>query len=229
MAQVVTDTDINNRKWNRVKKTINDNLVIAGLGGTGTWFAFLVSGITWGSKILLLDPDVLEPENLNRLPLPLLEFASRHMMKHKVSLVATYLALSNKDIRVYPYPVRADKETLDYLLDRHAISSPVIVDCTDNTRSTDELMDYAREKGYEYLGIHYDGSHITVEHRRPHQIGKGWIAREQTGYTVLPSYIVPPVIAAALAVDMLLYRIYGVISTDIWGIVDRLMVKQSWR
>jgi hypothetical protein len=60
------------------------------------------------------------------------------------------------------------------------------------------VFDYSKAKGIKYMKVGYDGTHITVANKVA-----GW-GEAEDGYTITPSWVVPAVVVAAMAVGSIL-------------------------
>lgn len=181
-----------------LKLNSNQTITIVGCGGIGYWVAKFcaMSGI---EKIELFDPDILEEHNLNRMDVP-----ERFLGKNKADL-AKYAILSiREDCTVYSYPYKFNE--------MGAQKSDWIIDCTDDGDTQLENQAIAKKKGIRYFKAGYDGENFGI-----HNTVAEW-GESTDGYTVVPSWSVPAVIVAALAVAKIMkYPAKEVISS-----VDRL-------
>jgi tRNA A37 threonylcarbamoyladenosine dehydratase len=178
--------------------TMNTKIKVAviGLGGVGYWVAkFLaMSGV---NEFHLFDNDVLEIHNLNRLDLPI---ATLGMNKADVS--KTVIQNIRPDAQVKSIPFKFKPDFLRAKID-------MIIDCTDKIASQQELAAYAKSKGIKYMKVGYDGCHITIANKVA-----GW-GETEDGYQITPSWVVPAVMVASMAVGCILKYTGKEISTDI--------------
>lgn len=153
---------------------------VIGCGGVGYWVAkyLAMSGI---EKLYLFDPDVLEESNLNRIDLPV---SCLGMNKAD----ATGLVIN--DIRpmtsVICFPFKYLKHT--------AIKTTWVIDCTDKIDAQILNQEIAHGLGCKYVKAGYDGTRISVSDC----VGE-W-GESAGGYTVIPSWVVPASIVAAMTV-----------------------------
>lgn len=167
--------------------TIPSSVTVAGVGGIGSWVAIL-SAMSGVGSLYLFDPDVMEEHNRNRLP-----FCQGSLNRPKVEVVREYILSIRPDAIVV-----AVQEKLDgILLDIQLSVSSYIVDCTDSPRAQFNLYNKCKERGTAYIRAGYDGTRITVT-----SAVSGWIRTdvEEETYEVAPSWVVPAVTVAALAV-----------------------------
>lgn len=162
-----------------LKLNQNQSVTVVGCGGIGYWVAkFLaMSGI---KKIIAFDPDTIEEHNLNRLDIPL-----RFVGKNKADIVKIAIEALRDDCIVYSFPFKFND-----LSDK----TDWVIDCTDNSESQVENQKIARKKGSHYFKAGYDGENFGIHN----SVGE-W-GESTNGYTVVPSWVVPAVIVAALAV-----------------------------
>ena len=172
--------------------TIPPSLTVVGVGGIGSWVAILaaMSGV---KNIYLFDPDVMEEHNRNRLP-----FCEGSIGRPKVEVVREYIMSIRPDAIVVAIPEKLG----GILLDIQMGVSSFIIDCTDSPRAQFEIYNKCKEYKVDhlspvYIRAGYDGTNITVT-----GAVSGWIKTdvEEEDYTVNPSWVVPAVTVAALAV-----------------------------
>jgi tRNA A37 threonylcarbamoyladenosine dehydratase len=171
-------------------------VAIVGCGGVGYWVAkFLaMSGV---NEFHLFDNDVLEVHNLNRLDLPL---ATLGMNKAEVSKIV--IQNIRPDVSVKSIPFKFKSEFLRDKVD-------MVIDCTDKIASQQDVYAYTKSKGIKYMKVGYDGTHITIANKVA-----GWGTSED-GYQITPSWVVPAVMVASMAVGSVLKYFGKEISTDI--------------
>lgn len=157
---------------------IPGEVCVIGLGGVGSWVA-LDLALLGARKVILVDPDVVEENNLNRTP-----FAFFQVGMPKVEAVAQLITERRKFVEVEVYQDLFDdvpREAVD--------SADLFVDCRDiSTPLPKEVV----EKEVMIGG--YDGDGITL-HYKPSYKG---IWGESHGYTVTPSWVAPPQLIATL-------------------------------
>ncbi len=165
---------------------IPNSVTVVGCGGIGSWVAILsaMSGI---NNIYLFDPDIVEEHNRNRLP-----FCQSSLNQAKVDIVKNYILGIRPDTIVV-----AIKEKLEgVLLDIQLHVSSFVIDCTDSPKSQLIIYNACKKTITKFIRAGYDGTHITITSNV-----SGWIkATEEETYTINPSWVVPTVIVAALAV-----------------------------
>jgi threonine dehydrogenase-like Zn-dependent dehydrogenase len=157
----------------------NQTVTVIGCGGIGYWVAKLLamSGI---KKIILFDPDTLEDHNRNRLDVPV-----RFVGKNKTDIAKMAIESIRDDCMVYAFPFKYNDlaDITDW-----------VVDCTDNVKSQTENQFIAKKKGSRYFKAGYDGENFGI-----HNSVAEW-GESNNGYTVVPSWSVPAIIIASLAV-----------------------------
>jgi len=171
--------------------SVPSSVTVVGVGGVGTWVAIqaAMSGV---GELHLFDADVLEEHNRNRLP-----FCQGGLNRPKVDVVADFIRAIRPDCLVWAIHERLEGE--DNIRNQLQISH-TIVDCTDSPRTQIELYKVCGQYGGLYIRAGYDGTHITVSSSVP-----GWIKNaERETYEINPSWVVPSVVVAALAVGKLM-------------------------
>jgi len=182
-------TDLYDRQQ-QVGLTLPPSVTIAGIGGIGSWVAIL-SAMSGVQNLYLFDPDVMEESNRNRLP-----FCQSSLNRPKVEVVAEYIRAIRPDAIIVAIPERLEGVLLDIQLS----VSAVIIDCTDSPRAQFTIYNACKEHGVRFIRAGYDGTRITVT-----SVVTGWMRTdvEEENYTVNPSWVVPAVTVAALAVGKL--------------------------
>lgn len=159
---------------------LDQTVTVAGCGGIGAWLAIFaaMSGI---ETLTLFDPDTLESSNLNRLPFPL-----KYLGTNKADVTKTYIKSIRPDcnVKAFPFPF----QELFYT------KTDWLVDCTDIYKTQVEIEKIAKKTKSKYMKVGYDGLHISIFNK----VAK-W-GTELDGYTIVPSWVGSPVVAAALAV-----------------------------
>ena len=144
--------------------------IIVGVGGAGSWAALFL-GMAGVPHIALVDPDVVEPHNLNRLPLP----ASSVGMGKALSL-ALLLREARPGIDVLPVPTTVEAAVERGLL--RGWEDAAVVDARDRGDALPPPLKADVE-------IRYDGHHYTIT-------WQPWASfdaqPEQQGY-IVPSWV----------------------------------------
>ena len=167
--------------------TTPDSVTIVGCGGVGSWVAIL-SAMSGVPRLFLFDPDTMEESNRNRLP-----FCQGSINRPKVDVVRDYINTIRPDAVVVGIPEKLEGVLLNIQL---SISNYVI-ECTDNPKSQFTVYNACKKSGIRFIRAGYDGTHITVTSNV-----SGWINVDsaEENYTVRPSWVVPSVTVAAMAV-----------------------------
>lgn len=187
--------------------TIPTSVTVVGVGGIGSWVAIL-SAMSGVSNLYLFDPDVMEEHNRNRLP-----FCEGSIGRPKVEVVREHIMSLRPDAIV----VAIQEKLGGVLLDIQLGASAYFIDCTDSPRAQFEIYNRCKERLVDhttpkYIRAGYDGTRITVT-----GAVSGWIRTdvEEEDYTVNPSWVVPAVTVAALAVGKMEKYIDQEVSLDI--------------
>ena len=166
---------------------------IVGVGGVGAWVAIDLA-MTGAKAINIFDSDVLEVHNLNRLP-----FTTDDIGKPKVQIVKDFILKMRPDIKVI---MNGNATEITKELLRGSI-----VDCTDRVATQAFLQEYCISNSLPYYRLGYDGHHMTVidgSHPKAPRIKSVWDNGDgQEGYSTVPSWLVPPQIAAGLVTYMM--------------------------
>lgn len=168
-----------------------DSITVIGCGGIGSWVAILaaMSGVP---TLYLFDPDVMEESNRNRLP-----FCQSSINVPKVEVVANYIRAIRPDAIVVAVPEKLEGTLLDIQL---CVTS-VMIECTDSPRTQFSIYKACQKARVRFIRAGYDGLSVTVT-----SSVTGWMRTdvEEENYAFNPSWVVPAVTVAALAVGKLM-------------------------
>ena len=164
---------------------------VVGCGGTGFWTALLLamSGV---KELILLDSDIVEVSNLNRL---LLQESS--VGKKKAEALKELISGIRKEIRIEIQDMRIEKP-----IDCQILRGDIFC-CTDSLKSQQIICAYCKKNELAYQRIGYDGTILNVSKTFPLSLKD---ADEEHGYTVTPSWVIPAVFAAAAGVASRTYK-----------------------
>lgn len=158
-------------------------VLVVGCGGIGFHVSKMLtmSGV---NDIVVFDPDTLEESNLNRLDITL-DFVG----KNKADIVKQVCKSLRPEmnLKAFPFPLKD-----------HTYPKDVdwVIDCTDNHQAQLDIERMANENGARYVKAGYDGTRMSLNDKVAQ-----WDAGEtQDGYRVTPSWCVPAIVIAALAV-----------------------------
>lgn len=160
---------------------------VVGAGGIGFHVAKLLamSGV---ELLYVFDPDTLEESNLNRL-----DITVDYIGKNKADIVKQIVRSLRPNCTVKPFPFPLKDHTYPKGVDW-------VIDCTDKHDAQLNNQRMAKENGARYLKAGYDGERMSLNDRVA-----TWDAGEtQDGYRVTPSWAVPAIVIAALAVGKVL-------------------------
>ena len=160
------------------------SLTVVGCGGIGFWvckFAAM-SGI---DKIYAFDPDIIEESNLNRLDIP-----ERFIGKNKADVAKIVVNSIRPNCTFYAMPFKFN--------DVHETKTNWMIDCTDNAEAQEENRKIAKAQNIRYVKLGYDGTHISINDELA-----SW-GEAPDGYQIIPSWVVPSSIIAAMGVAKVL-------------------------
>ena len=166
------------------------HVVVIGCGGIGM-NAALQLAMAGVRKITIFDNDTIEPHNLNRLPVPA-SFIGRN--KAQTAEIFIKQMRPEGDVYVDFFPFKFNPDVIDMS------SVSVILDCTDKHEAQLNNQSVALTQGIEYFKAGYDGFNISINHR----VGEWDTGNTPDGYQITPSYCVPAIIIASLAVHKIL-------------------------
>jgi len=164
---------------------------VVGCGGTGFWTALLLamSGV---DELILIDSDIVEVSNLNRL---LLEESA--VGKKKAEALKELISRVRKGIRIEIQDSRIEKP-----IDCQILRGDVFC-CTDNLKSQQIICAFCKKNDLDYQRIGYDGTILNVSKTFPLSLKD---TQDEGGYTVTPSWVIPAVLAAAAGVSSRAYK-----------------------
>jgi len=188
----------NRQQYMNLNKNIS--ILVCGCGGIGYWVAKFaaMSGI---EKIYLYDPDVIEEHNLNRLDLPL-----NAIGKNKAQITGIIINELRPLISVYTFPFK--------YIETSPVKADWFIDCTDDYKSQLYNQSSSRKNGMRYVKAGYNGEHISIND----EVAEWGI--ETDGYTIIPSWVVPATVIAALTVAKVMKYYDFEISTQIKNIFN---------
>ena len=166
-----------------LKLDIPTSITILGIGGIGSWLA-LDLALVGVRRLILIDPDHVELNNLNRTPFTLA--AAKYNVTKVAAITEEILVRRSTDI--IPIPKHTDDLTLDEV--RLIKESDLIIDTRDRIDPVPFRID---------IKLGYDGKNMTLIFNPDYQS----IYQEGGGYEIIPSYLVPPQLLAALITDIL--------------------------
>ena len=174
-----------------------DTVVIVGVGGIGYWVAKFLALSRQVKKMILIDPEYVEPVNLNRIDFNEFTIGTPKVEATRLNIEFT-VAKHPKIVAIH------DKYDPKYIPKG---AGTVVVECVDHVETSNRVVKEAREMGLPVISVHYDGvAHITISVNEAHgEWGEGG------GYVRTPSFVVPAAIAGALAVWIML-------TSNIWEI-----------
>ena len=163
---------------------------VVGCGGTGFWTALLLamSGV---EDLILIDSDIVEVSNLNRL-----FFEETCVGKKKAEALKNLILTVRKQVRIEIHDMRIEKP-----LDCQVLRGEIFC-CTDNLKSQQIICAYCKKNELSYQRIGYDGTILNVSKTFPLSFKEA----EEQGYTVTPSWVIPAVFAAAAGVASRTYK-----------------------
>ncbi|HRR49282.1 MAG TPA: ThiF family adenylyltransferase [Bacteroidales bacterium] len=171
-------------RQNSLDLNTNQSITVVGCGGIGYWVAKFaaMSGI---EKLYLFDPDAFEEHNLNRIDLPI-----KFIGVNKAQATKAFICSIRPSATVLAFP---------FILQDHTFpKSDWVVDCTDKFCSQKENEKIAQQYGSRYVKAGYNGEDMSI-----HNAVADW-GEAQDGYTIIPSWVVPAAVVAALTVAKIL-------------------------
>lgn len=164
---------------------------VVGCGGTGFWTALFLamSGV---EELILVDSDIVEVSNLNRLLLK-----ESCVGKKKTEALKDLILDVRKETRIEMQDMRIEKA-----VDCQVLRGEIFC-CTDNLKSQQIICAYCKKNDLAYQRIGYDGTILNVSKTFPLSFKE---TDQQEGYTAAPSWVIPAAFAAAAGVASRLYK-----------------------
>lgn len=167
-------------------------IVVIGAGGIGM-NAALQLAMAGARKLYIFDDDTIETHNLNRLPVP-----ATFIGKNKAETTATFIEQMRPDgeggVTVKHFPFKFNPDVIDL----EEVTN--ILDCTDVHEAQLANQKIADDNGISYFKAGYDGFSISINNR----VAEWDTGDTPDGYQITPSYCVPAITIAALAVHKIL-------------------------
>ena len=164
-------------------------VVVIGCGGIGMNAALqlAMAGI---KKMYVFDADTIEPHNLNRLPVP-----ASFIGKNKAATTESFIRLMRpEDVEIDHFPFNFNPDVIDM----NGVTD--ILDCTDKHEAQINNQAIADQHSIKYFKAGYDGFSISLNNR----VGMWDSGNTPDGYQITPSYCVPAITIASLAVHKIL-------------------------
>jgi molybdopterin/thiamine biosynthesis adenylyltransferase len=168
-------------------------IVVIGAGGIGM-NAALQLAMAGAKKLYIFDDDTIESHNLNRLPVP-----ASFVGKNKAETTATFIGQmrpegDNGGVEVKHFPFKFNPDVIDM----NEVTN--VLDCTDVHEAQLSNQAIADKFNVSYFKAGYDGMAISLNNR----VGEWDTGETPDGYQITPSYCVPAIVIAGLAVHKIL-------------------------
>lgn len=158
----------------------DQSITVVGCGGIGYWVAKFaaMSGI---DPIYLFDPDTFEEHNFNRIDLQ-----TKFIGRNKADIARAMISTLRPECSAYAFPFKYSELSAE--------RTDWVIDCTDKYEAQLKNQSIAEKLGSKYFKAGYDGEDFSI-----HNAVAEW-GEAEDGYQVIPSWVVPATIVAALAV-----------------------------
>ena len=192
--------DITNRQQSIKLHTIGHAIVL-GVGGIGSWVALDLALSGMVSKLYLVDPDIVEPSNLNRTPFRIADIneskvaalkyliIERRSQDVEIFMTRTSDALADE---IYSSIQKTDSYTYKDInrYQNQIRNLDVIIDCRD-----DVYTDFYKLP-FKYYKVGYDGMSCTID-GNPRETA---VWGQANGYRFTPSFVCSAQLIANLVV-----------------------------
>lgn len=185
-------------RQNTLELKQDQSITVVGCGGIGYWVAKFasMSGI---DPIYLFDPDTFEEHNFNRIDLQ-----TKFVGRNKADITRAMIHTLRPDCSVFAFPYKYSKLSAE--------KTDWIIDCTDNYKSQLKNQEISSEIGSRYLKAGYDGENFSI-----HNSVAEW-GEAEDGYQIIPSWVVPATIVAALTVG----KVMKYVDNEVISSVEKL-------
>jgi molybdopterin/thiamine biosynthesis adenylyltransferase len=177
----------------------DQSIVVIGAGGIGFHVCKMLAmaGI---KNIYVFDPDIFEEHNLNRIDAP-----TDVVGLNKADVVEMFVSQMRPDcdVMAFPFKFKPDFVTMTEI--------DWIVDCTDVHAAQVEHQGFADTHKTKYFKAGYDGESMSINNR----VGMWDTDETPDGYQVTPSWAVPTMMIACLAVGKVLKYVDGEMGTNL--------------
>lgn len=174
-----------------LKLKVPNTVTIVGCGGTGFWAGIFLamSGV---ERLILVDDDVIEDHNRNRLPIPY-----SYVGLNKTDALSRFIRdIATRSCIIEQQKLKIDKDNISMIL------TGSVFCCTDNIKSQQLIQAYCKKTNLKYQRIGYDGTMLNVSRSFPMTFTDENLA----GYEVVPSWVCPTALASAAGVASQLYK-----------------------
>lgn len=167
-----------------LKLSIPESVTVIGLGGIGYWMAIglAMAGV---KKLILIDSDVYEEHNMNRVPLK-----SYDVGNYKVDVVQDHISEIRPYCEVLSYNKHTDMLSKDAI---EKINGTDVIDCRDNVKPIRNIKPPILKAGY-------DGTKLTIHTRPNYECILGDV---NGGYRIIPSWVGTPMTVVGISLHYL--------------------------
>ena len=161
-------------------------VTVIGVGGTGFWTS-IISAMSGVEHIILVDNDIVETSNLNRLPIQksVVGCTKVYACKNFIYNMRPKCIIEGHEIKIYNSNIG------------DILRGDVVFCCTDNLKSQRLIKAYCDNNNIRYRRVGYDGTILNVSTSMPLSF---YDNEDDAGYTITPSWVVPAIVSAGLAV-----------------------------
>jgi hypothetical protein len=190
----------------KLKLNTDQSITVVGCGGIGYWVAKFaaMSGI---ETLYVFDDDVLEEHNLNRLDLPL-----KFLGRNKADVVKIVINNLRPDCTVYSMPWKFNETS--------QTGTDWLIDCTDDLDCQPQNEKIAKGFGMKYFKAGYDGEDFSINNKVAQ-----WGTDDFDGYRIVPSWVVPATIVAAMAIAKVMKYPDKELHSNITGVFKSERIK----
>jgi molybdopterin/thiamine biosynthesis adenylyltransferase len=167
-------------------------VVIVGCGGSGFNFG-MITAMAGVKNFVLIDHDVLEESNTNRL------LAKPEDIGRKKVEILKDLILQQGAEQVVTFPEMADTEMLAAIVNSMRVSA--IINCVDNFNVINEIWNFCKNYGIRMIRAGSDDDKVSFATK----FGFMLDLDGEDGYQVFPNWIGGTMLSAVFAAYLLLY------------------------
>lgn len=167
---------------------VPNNATVVGCGGVGYYVAINLA-LLGTKRISLIDPDVFEESNMNRLPI-----TEDDLGRYKVEVIRDKLLSIRPNLDVFILP---DSITNEFNL--HLLKNTFVFICTDSLESQQVVFQYCKKNNIKFFKIGYDGRHFTITNSDV----QVWELDPSSRYQIVPSYAITPQLAVLICLSFI--------------------------
>lgn len=181
---------MNSRIPDRIKENVPESVAVVGVGGIGSWVAFMMGQMNEVKRIGLFDEDVIEQSNIERTP-----YSFEDLARKKSKVMKEYILARSEDKEVIAYDhLTDDNKNLLNLYD-------LVVVCADSGVVRNMVLESHENSISAGYDVDEEKDWISVSEQTMWFAGE---AEEDDEYTIEPSWSGPAMQGALIVMTSIL-------------------------